>query len=186
MASGSAPKRLRLSLLVRPEGDAEDLRLSIEAKARHIERLTSLWATRDIYPHGSVEWKDATAEIIAVTKEVMRGAREFVVRQLQIPASHSSLANAIAPSSSLVPTHSAGITPNIALHRPRPASGTPVPLEPTDQTPPEVIMITAMREHSAALNNHAAALDRHTAAIEKQARDFDQNRASNSFIGTVG
>jgi hypothetical protein len=43
----------------------------------------------------------------------------------------------------------------------------------TSQTPCEASFITAMHEHSAALEKHAAALHRHKAVLKKQARESD-------------
>jgi hypothetical protein len=149
MASGSAQKRRLRALLVNLNDVAGKVRLSSEVKAYYIKRLTPLWAVQAACPNGSIGHQDATAEIIALTEECVRHARECVVKQdqaqSQAPASH------------------------------QPASVTPDQLQPTSQTASETLLITAMREHSAALNNHAAALDRHTAAIEEQMRGADHN-----------
>lgn len=162
-------KRQRYSPIVYPLGVAEDPWLSTEAKARYIERLTLLWAARNACPRGSIGHKDATAEIIAVTKEVMAEARECFVKQdkaqSQAQTIYPSLASEMVPDSSMVPADPVGTTLDTTLHQ----------SQPTSQTASETLMITAMREHSAALNNHAAALDRHTAAMEKQMRGADHN-----------
>lgn len=50
-----------------------------------------------------------------------------------------------------------------------------VQIEPTSEAANETLMLTAMREHSAALNNHAAALDRHTAALNTRTRGSDDD-----------
>jgi hypothetical protein len=183
-SSGSAQKRQRYALLVTPKGVAEDARLSPETKTHYIKRLAPLWAVKDACPRGSMGHKDATAEIIAVTKEVMADARECVVKkdQAQSQAQTMHPGSDMIPDSSPIPADPVDTTPDIAVPQPQPAedhiqsdSDTPIQVQPTSQTTPETLLITAMREHSAVLNNHAAALDRHTAAIKNQVHDTDQN-----------
>lgn len=54
-------------------------------------------------------------------------------------------------------------------------SNSAVQIEYTSQAANETLLLTAIREHSAALNNHAAALDRYTAALNTRTRSSDDN-----------
>lgn len=184
-APGSAPapfsvserlKHLKASpyAMIRAE-DIENIGVfSATTESLYKELLTTLHALHRIAPRSSRTALDAKARIKQLTKELPRLILKREQQQKKAQASHTAKASSSVSASSPM-VDAAGLDGSITLPRSKLAeddtqtdSDTPVHIQPTGQIASENLLITAMREHTAALNNHASALDRHTAAMEKQ------------------
>ena len=149
-------KRQRFRLVAYPSAVSDFPELSAEAKARYFNRLTELWAVRDRCPHGSIGHRDATRDIVTVTKELRRDGGVHFIPGFE-PVSTVSLASSSPVANPANPARAAA---DAALRR----------LQSTD-----VQVQTDSEMPAQAQNGPAAALDDNAAAKEKKAHDADPN-----------